>query len=256
MATVLTGSMEPTIDIGDVVVMKSLGSGDPKIGDVVLVEVPLRFQQKFNYPDRVIHRVQRIEGGWVTTKGDNLEEPDPFRVRASAIDQRVLTVVPAGGRVLDFFHSPFGLVWIGLGVLLFVVLPAIDAQREQVKLQRSTLLSMRRVSAELGALRGADEGARRDAAGGEAATDLGLINEVVAELVDAVVDYGDHLRRNTEIVDSVVTSSAHLAAAVSELRHAVARLSAGQHVRAQELDEPSGERLVVVPTTDAAMVLR
>lgn len=243
MATVLTGSMEPTIDTGDVVIMKRVGSGGPKVGDVVLVEVPDRFQQKFDYPSRVIHRVQRIEDGWVTTKGDNLGEPDPFRVRVSAIDQRMLVVVPGGGQVLDFIQSPFGLVWIGLGILLFVVMPAIDGQRDHVKLQRSTLLTMRRMSVELEALRAENSGGRPEAAGGEAAPDLRLVQEVVGELVDAVVDYGDHLRRNTELVHSVATATADLSVVVSELRQAVARLSAGQpHV--------------VVPADDAALVLR
>jgi signal peptidase I len=256
MATVLTGSMEPTIDTGDIVMMKRVGSGGPEIGDIVLVEVPLRFQQKFDYPSRVIHRVQRIEDGWVTTKGDNLGEPDPFRVRTSAIDQRVLVVVPGGAQVLDFLQSPFGLVWIGLGILLFVVMPAIDGQRDQVKLQRSTLLTMRRVSAELEVLRAGRQGTRPEPAGGEAVPDLRHMHEVVAELVDAVVDYGDHLRRNTEVVHSVAAASADQAAVVSELRQAVARLSATRHVARHELGQPTPEPRVVVPTDDAAVVLR
>jgi signal peptidase I len=224
MATVLTGSMEPGIDTGDVVIMKSLRGRSPRVGQIVLVNVPDRFQQRFSYPDRVIHRVERIEDGWVTTKGDNLGEPDPFRVRASAIDQRVFIVVPGGGRVLDFFRSPFGLVWVGLGVLLFVVLPALDSQREQVKLQRSTMATVRRVSDEVKALKASDQGPPRERVAVE--PDLAVVHEVVAELVDAMADYGEHLRRNTELVQSVAVASHDLAAEVTRLRQEVARLSA------------------------------
>ena len=212
MATVLTGSMEPNIDKGDVVLMKSLGGRTPRVGEVVLVRVPERFQQRFHYPSRIIHRVQRVEGGLVTTKGDNLEDADPFRVRTSAIDQRVLTVVPGGGPVFAFLHSPFALVWLGIGVLLFLVLPALDTQRQNVRLQRSTMSAVRRLSADL-------KISPRPGAG----TD-GDLHEVVGELVDAVVDYGDHLRRNREAVRSMAMASRELAAVVSELREVVGRL--------------------------------
>ena len=58
------------------------------------------------------------------------------------------------------------------------------------------------------------------------------------QLVDAVVDFGDHLRRNTEVVHSVAMDSAQLAAEVSELRQAVARLSMGQNLPARRFGEP------------------
>jgi signal peptidase I len=125
----MSGSMSPTIDTGDVVVMKRIDG--LRVGDIVAVKVPDEARSRYGYPPEVIHRVVRIApDGRVTTKGDARRENDPFTVPRTALDTKVVATLPAAGRALAFLTSTLGLIWIGLGALLLVVMPLFDRQRE------------------------------------------------------------------------------------------------------------------------------
>src|SRR5690349_23200518 len=70
VATVMSGSMSPTIRTGDVVVFKRLGR-PAGVGDVVKVDVPDAARSRYGYPPVVIHRIVRLNSdGTVITKGD------------------------------------------------------------------------------------------------------------------------------------------------------------------------------------------
>ncbi|HYD10787.1 MAG TPA: signal peptidase I, partial [Acidimicrobiales bacterium] len=137
MATVMSESMQPSIAVGDIVLFKDLGGEAPEVGDVVEVSVPAELQREHGYPGRVIHRVVKVDAdGTVTTKGDNLDNDDPFTTRVENIDRRVVTSVPMAGRLLGFIASPFGLLWIAMGLVVFVVMPFYDVQRERSELHQ------------------------------------------------------------------------------------------------------------------------
>jgi hypothetical protein len=120
--------MEPAIDTGAIVLMKHQ-EGPPRVGDVVAVPVPAEAQQD-GYPEKVIHRVIEVtEDGLVRTQGDNLDKPDPFAVPVSAVTERVITVIPGAGNLIAFTFSPYGLLWMAAGVLIFVIMPFSDSQR-------------------------------------------------------------------------------------------------------------------------------
>ncbi|MEE9298382.1 MAG: signal peptidase I [Acidimicrobiia bacterium] len=129
IVVVMSSSMEPAIDTGAIVLIKHV-EGPPKVGDVVKVAVPAEAQAE-GYPKEVLHRVIEItEDGLVRTQGDNLDKPDPFALPASAVTQRVVTVIPGAGELIAFLFSPYGLMWMVAGVLLLVVMPFFDGQRE------------------------------------------------------------------------------------------------------------------------------
>src|SRR5579883_320684 len=118
VVTVMTPSMVPTLHVGDVALMESLRGSRPKVGEIVLVPVPMSAQEKQGYPSTVTHRIVAIRNGIITTKGDGRPAPDPFSVPAASVHERMLTVVPGAGRVLQFAVSPFGLVWLAFGVII------------------------------------------------------------------------------------------------------------------------------------------
>src|SRR3954466_7593291 len=69
-ATVMSASMEPTIDTGDVVVLGKLGR-PPQVGDVLAVTVPDEARRRYGYPPTVVHRVVNVSpAGRISTKGD------------------------------------------------------------------------------------------------------------------------------------------------------------------------------------------
>jgi signal peptidase I len=162
MATVMSGSMSPTIKTGDVVLLKRMDRA-PRVGDVIAVSVPDLAQSRYGYPPVVIHRVLRIApNGDITTKGDARPKPDPFTVKRGSVNSRVAADIPAAGHVLAFFTSTLGLIWLGGGVLMLVVLPILERQRDAREREEETLESLqaelRTISEELAALRAAGPG--------------------------------------------------------------------------------------------------
>ncbi len=126
---VMSSSMEPAIDTGSIVLMRHIDDS-PNVGDVVAVPVPAEAQAD-GYPSEVLHRVIEItEDGLVRTQGDNLDKPDPFAVPVSSVSKRAVTVIPGAGQMIGFLFSPYGLLWMAAGVLLLIVMPFFDGQRE------------------------------------------------------------------------------------------------------------------------------
>jgi signal peptidase I len=130
VATVMSASMSPTIETGDVVVMRKLQSA-PRVGDIIAVSVPEAARTRYGYPPKVIHRVVRIApDGEIRTKGDARKAHDPFTVSRSAVQAEVVFTVPAAGRVLAFLGSTLGLIWLAAGALFLIILPLLERQRE------------------------------------------------------------------------------------------------------------------------------
>ena len=157
VATVMSGSMSPTIKTGDVVLLKRL-AGPPRVGDIVKVEVPDEARARYGYPPVVIHRIIRLNSdGTIQTKGDARPTPDPFTIRSTSITARVVFDVPAAGRVLAFLMSPLGLLWIVGGVAMFFVLPLFERRQEEAEAEHATLAAMQTeltvISGELARLR-------------------------------------------------------------------------------------------------------
>ncbi|HKH15301.1 MAG TPA: S26 family signal peptidase [Solirubrobacterales bacterium] len=158
---VQTGSMEPTIDPGDVAIMQRLDR-PAQVGDVVEVHPPQDIQDRLNYPETLLHRIVRISpGGQVYTKGDARDRRDPFTVSRDDVGAHMVGKVPSAGQILGFFTSPLGLLWMALGIILFVLLPYFELRREQLELEKAelgTLASLRQEVQDVAQQIAADDG--------------------------------------------------------------------------------------------------
>ncbi|MBW3641045.1 MAG: signal peptidase I [Actinobacteria bacterium] len=100
---VKSGSMEPTIPTGGMVLVRTIPAAQIEVGDVVAVERPDR--------TRVTHRVTGVvhEGATasLTLQGDANEDPDPLPVTVDSAGRLVLSV-PSIGRVSAFLASAKG----------------------------------------------------------------------------------------------------------------------------------------------------
>lgn len=231
---VMSASMAPAIDTGDVVVMKRLDR-PAQVGDIVAVHPPQELQQRLNYPDTIIHRIVRIApDGKVYTRGDARKRRDPFTVQRDRIESRVIMTVPGAGRIVAFFTSPLGLIWLGLGALLFVLLPRLEHQRDLEEIELGSLGEMRH---ELRAVAQRVEGGRLEAGippptpaatppppqvgDDELESEVKEMRETIGELVGAVSEYGEHLRSHTEVLQGMSAAAQDLAATVAALRTAL-----------------------------------
>lgn len=120
MPMVLTGSMSPAIDRGDVVLAEPVPVDRIRQGDVIVFIAP---------GDRrvTVHRVDSIvqsdTGMVVTTRGDANEAPDPWQLHMDREwVHRVRATVPHLGGILRATHSAGSLhVLLGLGSAALVV---------------------------------------------------------------------------------------------------------------------------------------
>ncbi|WP_181784056.1 signal peptidase I [Pseudonocardia pini] len=118
--TVLTGSMEPTLPVGSVVVLKPIDAAQVKPGDVL------------NFTDReaasgrtrvVTHRVVEVlPGPGFVTRGDANPANDPEPVAAQDVHGVLWYDVPYVGTIRERLTTPAGLAILGGVVLLGVAL--------------------------------------------------------------------------------------------------------------------------------------
>lgn len=107
VATVLSGSMEPTMSVDDMVLVKE--SPTYGIGDIVV------YQRGGHL---VVHRIISQDGGMIVTQGDaNNVSDEP--VELSAVMGRVIFRIPKLGAVIMMLKTPLGIgALAGLAVLL------------------------------------------------------------------------------------------------------------------------------------------
>ena len=113
---VLTGSMEPQLATGDLVIESRISPIDAKVGDVVTFRDPER-------PDRLItHRVRHIQrdGDAVSfvTKGDANNTVETWQIDRAGSIGRVEVRAPKLGYVVAWITGPLARIFL-------VVIPAI-----------------------------------------------------------------------------------------------------------------------------------
>lgn len=119
---VRSGSMEPTISMGSVVVVSP--SESYKIGDIITFTGGFRDSEGNSVP--VTHRVveMRVESGAAlyTTKGDANEDADGREKRESQIAGKVLFDIPYVGYAVETARTPYGflaLIIIPAAIIIF-----------------------------------------------------------------------------------------------------------------------------------------
>ena len=137
---VLSGSMEPAISVGSVIVIKPAESYT--VGDIVT------FGKDTKTDIPTTHRIVdvRIDGEetFFKTQGDANEDSDMSELKESAITGKVLVTIPFLGYLIDFAKKPIGFV------LLFIV-PAACIMIDEIKkiwIEAKRLRTRRREEAE------------------------------------------------------------------------------------------------------------
>ena len=106
---VYTGSMEPSIPVGGVVVIKSVDPGTLKTGDIICF--------KFSEATSITHRIVNVTNGGFATKGDANEVPDQWIVKKENVIGKVILTIPFIGYLGYFVKTP-------IGFFLLIMLPA------------------------------------------------------------------------------------------------------------------------------------
>jgi signal peptidase len=113
---VRSGSMQPAIDRGDVVVDRAIPPADARIGDTITFKDPVHKARTITHRVRAVSRHGNIMA--FTTMGLANKTPEHWNVRADGEIGRVTWRIPKLGRAVSVVSTP-------IGVLLLVVLPAL-----------------------------------------------------------------------------------------------------------------------------------
>lgn len=110
-AVVLSGSMEPTLSVDDLIVVKKFDDTEYKVDDVIV------FQEGKSC---TVHRIIAInDDGTLLTQGDAnnvADEPIDYK----QIKGKVIMSVPGAGKVIDIIKSPF--VVIAFIIIIFFLI--------------------------------------------------------------------------------------------------------------------------------------
>jgi signal peptidase len=120
-SVVMGGSMEPTIHVGSIVIVRKVKPEDVRVGDIIAFKTG---------ESKTIHRVieKVVENGsfYFRTKGDANEDPDPWVVKPEDVLGELQLTIPYYGYLIWFAQTPFGIV-------LFILVPAIILIANEVR---------------------------------------------------------------------------------------------------------------------------
>jgi len=108
---VLSGSMRPELNPGDLIIVKRVDPSLVEVGDIVTVKSGDRI-----FTHRVVEK--KVENGVILfrTKGDANEDPDPEYSDVSQLIGKVVFVIPFG-----YLHTPYGFVLTILTPTLIII---------------------------------------------------------------------------------------------------------------------------------------
>lgn len=247
IAAVAGDSMEPTLSQGDLMLFKGVKPSQIELGDIIVFNVPIRYQQKYGYPGLIAHRVVDIDSSrnptTFRTQGDNSGAQDPFRIPSSSIRGELSTHVPVIGYFLLFLKSPHGLAFLAISMVMYLLyLSGAELKRAwralignppQAADTTQLAQKMQALSEEVRQSRHVQEARLQkmeDVTGG--------VQQALQKFAFAMGEYGEHLRSHTAAVKGLADTSQRLGEVVEKLDERLSYGSIGP------LPQAARERLI------------
>ena len=118
---IVTPSMKPTINPGDMILVKKTDIDKLEKGDIIT----------FNKDNIVAtHRIEEIDGDSIITKGDNNNLEDT-PINKSDVIGRFVFSIPKIGYIISFAISPVGLVTMGSIIVFIFIYDFIFREKKQ-----------------------------------------------------------------------------------------------------------------------------
>lgn len=125
---IVSGSMMPEINAGDIVIVKDVNEEELQEGDII------SFRKN---AEIITHRIERIEiqdnEKRYITKGDNNNTVDAMYVSFENIEGRVENIIPYLGNVVIFLKNK---ITIAVILLIYVVIYVYDTKKSNKKMMR------------------------------------------------------------------------------------------------------------------------
>ena len=134
-----TNSMEPTININDVVINKDVSQDEINVGDVIT----------FLHDGEVItHRITKIENDGdvtqYTTKGDNNNIEDTFKISYENIRGKHVLTIPYLGKVVQLLENKLLFLIIILIILIFMFAQLQNQEKRENRREKKKIEEQKR----------------------------------------------------------------------------------------------------------------
>ena len=133
---VLTDSMEPEINAGDMILSKKTSPEELEVGDVITY-----IGESGDLNGKIItHKIIEIKGDTYVTQGVANDIPDPT-IRSSQILARYVTTIPLAGELFSIINSKYGFVILIIIPLAFLMVNEISTIVKAFKEDKEEQLS-------------------------------------------------------------------------------------------------------------------
>ena len=131
---VVSGSMVPTININDLIIVQGVNPRTLKEGDIIVFHDP-RFEINpiCSGGHCIVHRIIQVintNPPQFKTKGDANMLPDPFTIDSDHIIGKVILIIPKIGIVARVFKPPYNYLLVIIILIAFIFYEANDIFRE------------------------------------------------------------------------------------------------------------------------------
>ena len=134
LLVVISGSMQPTLNVGDIIVVKGFDPNEIKVGDIIVYHKPIRYEELNVH--RVIE-VYRNDGKiFFTTKGDANSGSIPWEIRFPAdlvvgkvIEKLPYPISPYLGIFLREMQKPDRILLVAALVIIYLGLDLYNSRR-------------------------------------------------------------------------------------------------------------------------------
>ena len=131
LMVVSSGSMIPTLNVGDIIVVRGTDPSTVTVGTIII------FHSPYDYSTPIVHRVIAIDdqGGqeFFQTKGDNNAVADGWRVPTANLIGIYVMKVPYIGLLSLELRGPLGWILIVLLVMLIIAMEYDESKKSQGK---------------------------------------------------------------------------------------------------------------------------
>lgn len=132
-AVVLSGSMEPTYSVDDLIIVREAESYE--VGDIIVYQ---------SGGALIVHRIVLIEGEMITTKGDANNTSDQ-PIEASAVKGKVAICIPKIGILVDFLKSPIGTIMVLAAAIALMEIPRRREKKQDEEERQKIMDEIRRL---------------------------------------------------------------------------------------------------------------
>jgi signal peptidase I len=125
LMVVTTRSMEPTLNVGDLIYVKGVAPSNLQVGDVITFKPPTKYISGSLVTHRIVEISYETNEIIFKTKGDNNPVTDPWTVTTGDIIGKQTRVIKGAGNYFLWMQTPAGLTTLATVLVIYLFWPNI-----------------------------------------------------------------------------------------------------------------------------------